>query len=215
MVLAQSEIRAALESAQIVFDPPLEPRQLKAASVDLRLGTLFTKLHSAAGIKLSVHNGLPGLTALETAMELPPRNAFGQVNSFCLEPGEFILAMTYERVTLPNNLIALVEGRSTYARLGVSVHQTAPWIQPGWSGPIVLEIKNHGPMTIELTPLLDRPCQLTFFQLSSGLPQHLAYGAGPSDAFANQTHPLVDRRKEKPHLGASNLSPSPRYSPRS
>ncbi len=169
---------------------------MKAASVDLRLGTMFTKLHGAAGLKLSLHGGLGGLSGLWTTMELPPRNAFGQANSFCLEPGEFVLAMTHERVKLPNNLIALVEGRSTYARLGLSMHQTAPWIQPGWSGPIVLEIKNHGPMRVELTPLLDSPCQLTFFQLTSALPPELAYGAKPTDAFANQAHPLNQTRRE-------------------
>lgn len=164
--------------------------------MDLRLGTLFSKPHGVAGLKVSVYNGLAGVSDLETTIDLPPRNAFGQANSFCLEPGEFTLAVTYERITLPNNLIALVEGRSTYARLGMSVHQTAPWIQPGWSGPIVLEIKNHGPMRIELTPLLDRPCQLTFLQLSSGLPPELSYGGRASDTFANQTHPLGRSKKD-------------------
>jgi len=196
MILAQPEICAALEAGLIAFDPPLEHGQLKAASVDLRLGTQFTKPHGAAGLKLSLHNGLAGLHDLWTTMDLPLCNAFGQANSFCLDPGEFVLAMTHERVTLPNNLIALVEGRSTYARLGLSMHQTAPWIQPGWSGPIVLEIKNHGPMRVELTPLLDRPCQLTFFQLSSSLPPELAYGGRPNDAFAHQTHPLGRARNE-------------------
>src|SRR5262249_43144926 len=51
-------------------------------------------------------------------------------------PGQFVLALTYESIKIPKHLIALVEGRSTYARLGLSMHQTAPWIQPGWSGPI-------------------------------------------------------------------------------
>lgn len=196
MVLAQPEIRAAIESGLLGFDPPLESRQLKAASVDLRLGTTFTKLHGAAGLKLSLYGGFGGLSGLWTTMDLPPRNTFGQVNSFCLEPGDFVLAMTHEAVTLPNNLIALVEGRSTYARFGLSMHQTAPWIQPGWSGRIVLEIKNHGPMRVELSPLLDRPCQLTFFQLTSELPPELAYGANPSDAFANQTHALGRFRRD-------------------
>jgi deoxycytidine triphosphate deaminase len=175
MVLAQPDIRIAVESGLIGFDPPLEPGQWNAASVDLRLGTQFTKLHGAASLKLSLSGGLAGLHGLcTTTMDLPPRNPFGQVNSLCLEPGEFVLAMTHEKVTLP--------------------------IQPGWSGPIVLEIKNHGPMRVELTPLLDRPCQLTFFQLSSSLPPELTYGAKPSDAFANQTHPL--RRSRKEHEGS-------------
>ena len=104
--------------------------------------------------------------------------------------------MTYERITIPRHLIGPVEGRSTYARLGISMHQRAPWVQPGWTGPIVLEIKNHGPVKVELTPLLDRPCQLTLFELTSALPDHLAYGKKQGDAFAEQSHPLVQRSTE-------------------
>jgi deoxycytidine triphosphate deaminase len=70
------------------------------------------------------------------------------------------------------------------------MHQTAPWIQPGWSGHIVLEIKNHGPARVELTPLLDRPCQLVFFRLTSALPETLGYGTRAGETYANQRHPL-------------------------
>jgi dCTP deaminase len=190
MILAQPDVRRAVESGLIRFDPLPEPAEWNGASVNLRLGTLFTKLHGAPGLKISVSGGLAAASGLSTTMDLPSRNPFGQLNSLCLEPGEFVLAMTHEVITVPNNLIALVEGRSTYARLGLSVHQTAPWIQPGWSGRIALEIKNHGPMRVELTPLLDRPCQITFLQLSSEVPPQLAYGAKPGDGFAHQNHPL-------------------------
>jgi dCTP deaminase len=83
-------------------------------------------------------------------------------------------------------MIAMVEGRSTYARVGLSMHQTAPWIQPGWNGQITLEIRNSGPLKIELTPLIDMPCQLTFFQLSSELAEAAAYGSRSGDVFQNQ-----------------------------
>jgi dCTP deaminase len=190
MVLAQPEIRTRVEAGEIRFDPPLNEEQWRSASIDLRLGTRFTKLQGARGFKFAPHAGLGQLGLLWKTMDLPPQNEFDQPNSLCLEPGEFILAMTHERVVIPNDLIALVEGRSTYARLGLSMHQTAPWIQPGWAGRIVLEIKNHGPIRVELTPLIDRPCQLTFFQLTSRLPDDLAYGGGVRDRFINQNHPL-------------------------
>jgi dCTP deaminase len=190
MVLAQPEIRARVEAGAIRFEPPLNDEQWRSASVDLRLGTRFTKLQGARGIKFAPHAGLGQLGMFWKTMDLPAQNDFDQPNSLCLEPGEFILAMTHERVVIPNDLVALVEGRSTYARLGLSMHQTAPWIQPGWAGHIVLEIKNQGPIRVELTPLLDRPCQLTFFELTSSLSGDLVYGARPRDAFANQTHPL-------------------------
>jgi hypothetical protein len=65
--------------------------------------------------------------------ELREKDEFGKRETFTLGPGEFVLALTYESIKVPKNLIALVEGRSTYARMGLSMHQTAPWIQPGWS----------------------------------------------------------------------------------
>jgi deoxycytidine triphosphate deaminase len=73
------------------------------------------------------------------------------------------------------------------------MHQTAPWIQPGWRGPIVLEIRNHGPMRIALTPLKDRPCQITFFELKSPVPDDAKYGARATDRYMDQKHPLSHR----------------------
>ncbi len=121
----------------------------------------------------------------------------GQRNSFLLEPGQFVLAMTYEKVTVPLDLIGLVEGRTTYARVGLSMHQTAPWIQPGWEGPIVLEIMNNGKLDIELTPLVDRPCQLSFLKLDKALPKNLGYGGRASDVYQGQKHPFKVGKSKK------------------
>jgi dCTP deaminase len=195
MILAQPELRKAVANGEIRFDPPLEEKQWGEASIDLRLGTQFTKLQNVPGLKLSVANGLRSVAGFWKTMDLKLKDEFGKLNSYCLDPDEFVLAMTYESITVPPNLIALVEGRSTYARVGLSMHQTAPWIQPGWSGPIVLEIKNHGPVRVELTPLLDRPCQLAFFQLTSSLTRDLAYGGKSGDSYANQKHPLQHSEK--------------------
>lgn len=84
---------------------------------------------------------------------------------------------------MPIDMITRVKGRSTYVRVGLSVHQTAPWIQPGWKGKITLEIMNHGPLQIELTPLRDRPCQLTFFRLSSSASESESYGSRKTDVY--------------------------------
>jgi dCTP deaminase len=183
-------------SGDIKFDPALEVGQWGQASIDLRLGAIFTMVQSVSELKVSLHAGLAPFRAFFKTVELPLENEFGQRNSFCLEPNGFILAMTYETVSLPRNLIALVEGRSTYARVGLSVHQRAPWIQPGWSGPIVLEIKNQGPMRVELTPLLDRPCQLTVIQLAAPLPPALAYGGKSGDRYVGQSHPVGPSRSK-------------------
>jgi dCTP deaminase len=122
--------------------------------------------------------------------ELNPRDKHGKPETYQLDPDEFVLAQVYETICMPNNLIALVEGRSGYARTGISIHQTAPWIQPGWSGNITLELKN-GPLKISLTPVKDKLCQLTFFKLTSALSDKLLYGSRPSDSFQGQESPLA------------------------
>jgi deoxycytidine triphosphate deaminase len=158
-----------------------------------RLAFQFTKYKEAKGITISIAEGLRdvGSLGLWTTKELRAKDELGERETYDLKPGEFVLALTHESVRVPKHLIGLVEGRSTYARMGLSMHQTAPWIQPGWSGPIVLEIANHGKFTIKLTPLIDRPCQLTFFELKSTLPEELAYGSRATDQYKDQSHPLV------------------------
>jgi dCTP deaminase len=192
MILSQTDIRREVEAGAIGFTPALEERQWGEASIDLRLGFQFTKYKQLDGISISIAEGLRSVGQLNLwdTVELKKEDRFGKPEFFELHPGDFVLALTHESIKIPRHLIGLVEGRSTYARLGLSMHQTAPWIQPGWEGPIVLEISNHGKMVIKLTPLVDRPCQLTFFELKSGLPAELAYGSRPSDTYQGQKHPL-------------------------
>jgi dCTP deaminase len=195
MILSQKDIRKAVKAGKIGFTPELEENQWGEASIDLRLGSQFTQYRDdIKGITISVANGLGSIGSLNLWETQELTQKFGQRECFDLLPDHFVLALTHESIKVPKNLIALVEGRSTYARLGLSMHQTAPWIQPGWSGPIVLEIANHGKMTIRLTPLIDRPCQVTFFELKSPVPSSLAYGSRKTDRYKDQKHPL----KHKP-----------------
>jgi dCTP deaminase len=196
MILAQSDLRKEVQDGAIRFDPPLEDRQWGEASVDLRLGLQFTMLKAAPGAKFSMAKGIGVIaqTGLWIQKTLKTKDEFGRKETFTLGPGEFVLALTHERIWVPNHLIGLVEGRSTYARVGLSMHQTAPWIQPGWNGQITLEIRNSGPLEIELSPLEDMPCQLTFFQLSSRLADGQAYGSRSGDVFQNQTAALPQKR---------------------
>lgn len=201
MILSQPDLRKAVRQRKIVFDPELDDDQWGQASVDLRLGFSFTCLRDLPGVTLSVAEGLPALGAsgFWQTKELRQDDGFGRPESYELQPGGFVLAMTHESIEVPRNMIALVEGRSTYARMGLSMHQTAPWVQPGWSGSIVLEIRNSGPLTIKLTPLVDRPCQLTFFRLTSPVPRDKVYGSRPSEFYTDQRHPLRhDRQADRP-----------------
>ena len=198
MILSQLDLRREVDAGNVAFSPSLEDNQWGEASVDLRLGFQFTQYKDLKGITISIAEGLKSISklALWDTQELLKENKFGKPEDFELHPGQFVLALTYETIKVPKHLIALIEGRSTYARLGLSMHQTAPWIQPGWSGPIVLEIANHGKVVIKLTPLIDRPCQLTFFELKSELPDNLAYGSRPSDRYQDQQHPLQHKKAE-------------------
>ena len=187
MILSQKDLRKAVKEKKIRFSPELEEKQWGEASVDLRLGRQFTWYRDdIGGLTLSVADGIPPLDLFHTE----------ERDSYDLLPGKLVLALTHEAVTVPNNLIARVEGRSTYARVGLSMHHTAPWIQPGWKEtPIVLEISNHGNIPIKLTPLVDRPCQLTFFELKSKLPDSQVYGSRKSDRYQGQSHPLKHKKR--------------------
>jgi dCTP deaminase len=198
MILSQKEIRAAVKKGDIKFDPPLEDRQWKEASVDLRLGHQFTKFNDkvASAFAVSVATGLGPIAATGLWQEkiLKERDAVGKKETYVLEPEEFVLALTHERVWIPRYLIGMVEGRSTYARVGLTMHQTAPWLQPGWNGHIT-EIRNSGPLKIDLSPGIDMPCQITFFRLTSEVPVEQAYGSRTTDTFQGQTKALPKAKK--------------------
>jgi dCTP deaminase len=191
MILSQKDLRKAVRSGKILFSPELEDDQWGEASVDLRLGRQFTWYREdIQGVTLSVAAGLGSIGDLNLWRT-------EEMDSYDLKPGKLVLALTHESITVPNNLIARVEGRSTYARVGLSMHHTAPWIQPGWKEtPIVLEISNHGSIPIKLTPVIDRPYKLTFFELKSVLAATQVYGSRKSDRYQGQKHPLQHKKRK-------------------
>jgi dCTP deaminase len=130
MILAQAEIRKAVAKNEIRFDPQLEETQWHEASVDLRLGFKFTKLVAKRGLKVSLAHGMSAIADAGLWKEklLKHEDEFGKPETYTVDPGEFILAQTYERIWVPRHLIGAVEGRSSYARAGLSMHLTAPWL---------------------------------------------------------------------------------------
>ena len=142
MLLSDRDIRIALRTRRIVVDPaPDLERQLGPCSLDLRLGYTF----------VGGENGHRTLRPGETQI---------------LMPGQFLLGATLETVTLPDDLAAWLEGRSSLARRGLIIHGTAGLIAPGSHGVIVLEFANLGREIMELTPG-ERVCAITFETLSS------------------------------------------------
>lgn len=115
-------------------------------------------------------------------------------DTFILEPGGFVLAQTLERVSIPPDVAAFVEGRSTWARIGITIHVTAPKIDPGFDGFITLEMANFGKVPVQLRTGIDEPAQLMLFRLSTPVPESDLYGTSSKDTFQHQTDPIPRRK---------------------
>jgi len=187
MILSDVDIKKAIKEKRIVIKPPPTDEQFSSTSLDLHIGTEFKEWNG----QLVKQTGVDQLIdfskfdfkdlALAYTRDLPQEND----GSFILKPNAFILVPTHEWIHLPleSQLAARVQGRSTAARLGFTVHLSAPTIHAGWRGNITLEIVNLGPFSIALDPKKDRVCQLIFEQVSS-LPL-----SGNKTTFQGQTSP--------------------------
>lgn len=151
MRLCDKDIYQYLQDGKISINPTPDYEQISGVTVDIRLGNKFRVFqdHHApyidlSGPKAQVQEALNSVMSDE--IELPEDKAF------FLHPGELALAITYESVTLPSNIVGWLDGRSSLARLGLMVHVTAHRIDPGWSGNIVLEFFNSGKLPLALKP---------------------------------------------------------------
>jgi len=151
MRLCDTDIEELLGQGEIKIVPQPEQSMISGVSVDIRLGNEFRVFqdHTAPFIDLSgpreeVQKAMSSVMSDEII--IPDGEAF------FLHPGELALAVTYESVTLPDNIVGWLDGRSSLARLGLMVHVTAHRIDPGWSGQIVLEFYNSGKLPLALRP---------------------------------------------------------------
>ncbi|MFQ6371086.1 dCTP deaminase [Shewanella sp. YIC-542] len=153
MRLTDIEIEQSLDEGHIVIDPRPASDAITGVSVDVRLGHQFRvfKDHTAPYIDLSGPKA-EVQAALDNVMSDQIDIADGQ--AFFLHPGELALAVTYESVQLPADVVGWLDGRSSLARLGLMVHVTAHRIDPGWKGKIVLEFYNSGKLPLALRPLM-------------------------------------------------------------
>ena len=165
MILSNNDIQTEISRGGLKFEPDIELGQMSPSSVDLRLGDTFTVPRAPRpGVSISID---PLMTSTEDALrDHSDIVKIGRGEKFNLEPGAFVLGYTLERVEMSNYLAARIEGRSSIARLGISVHQTAPTVQAGFSGRLRLEIANLGPYTIPLEAGMPF-CQLIVERLSS------------------------------------------------
>jgi len=163
-ILTDGEILQLLLNDTIRMIPLIDPKQVGSTSVDIRLGTSFQIYHSN-------RSGIVDFTDPDSSAMAEKNSSFVDLDfleSIVIAPGQFILAHTMEYLGLPSTIAAEVEGRSSFARLGIEVHMTAGFVDPGFNGVLTLEIFNAGPNPIKLFPGL-RIGQLRFFRCSKPL----------------------------------------------
>ena len=181
MLLSDRDIRAELESGRVRLDP-YEPAMVQPSSIDVRLDKLFRLFDNH---KYAV---------IDPAEEQPDLTHFVEVPSgepFVLHPGEFVLGSTYEQVTLPDDVAARLEGKSSLGRLGLLTHSTAGFVDPGFSGHVTLELSNVATLPIKLWPGM-KVGQLCFFRLSSAAEQ--PYGSTATGSrYQGQRGPTASR----------------------
>jgi len=140
-----------MDEGKLSIDPRPPVERINGATVDVRLGNGFRTFrgHTAAYIDLS---GPKDAVSASLERVMSEEIVLKDDEAFFLHPGELALAVTYESVTLPNDLVGWLDGRSSLARLGLMVHVTAHRIDPGWKGRIVLEFFNSGKLPLALRP---------------------------------------------------------------
>ena len=184
MILSDRDILERLERGDIVITPaPDLDTQLQPASLDLRLGYDFQSFNYTRQALIdpadpSTFEQLTTLTQLEDG------------ERFLVHPGEFVLATTLERVEIPSGLLARLEGRSSIGRLGIVIHSTAGYVDPGFKGKITLEISNLGRIAVALYPRM-RICQIAFEELSS--PAGSSYGEKRGAKYQGQNAATASR----------------------
>ena len=153
-VLSDGTIRRLVDEGRIVI-APWDPGMVQPASVDLRLGGSFRVFHNHRVRSIDLADPPTDLTELV---------AIGDDEPFVIHPGEFVLGATQEWVELPDDVVARIEGKSSLGRLGLIVHATAGFVDPGWKGTLTLEITNLTRVPIVLWP--GKPiAQLSFMTL--------------------------------------------------
>ncbi|WP_371781065.1 dCTP deaminase [Streptosporangium subroseum] len=164
MLLSDRDIVAEIESGRVGIDP-FQPEMVQPSSIDIRLDRYFRVFENHRYPHIDPAIEQPDLTRLVEPEEDEP---------FILHPGEFVLASTYEVISLPDDIASRLEGKSSLGRLGLLTHSTAGFIDPGFNGHVTLELSNAATLPIKLWPGM-KIGQLCMFRLSS--PAEHPYGS--------------------------------------
>ena len=181
MVLSDRTIRAEVESGRIVFDP-FDPDLIQPSSVDMRVDRKFRVFHNARHPYIDVRKPMEDLTELVEVEGDGP---------FILHPGEFVLGQTLEHVSLPDDIVARLEDKSSLGRLGLLIHSTAGFVNAGFSGNLTLELSNVA--NLPITIYHGMPIgQISFMRMDG--PVERPYGSGEAGSkYQGQTEPTASR----------------------
>jgi dCTP deaminase len=181
MVLSDRSIRAEIEAGRVAIDP-YDPGLIQPSSIDVRVDRRFRVFQNSRYPYIDVRQAMEDLTELVEVDGDEP---------FILHPGEFVLGQTLERVTLPDDLVARLEGKSSLGRLGLLIHSTAGFVDSGFSGNLTLELSNVA--NLPITIYHGMPIgQISFMRMDS--PVERPYGSGETGSkYQGQGEPTPSR----------------------
>lgn len=193
MILSDRDILKALESGRIKIDPvPDLSSQLGSVSIDFRLGRTFMVFEHSRFSYIDPRQPQSIGDAMRTIV-------VEEDEPFIMQPGDFALASTIESLELADDILGRLEGRSSIARLGITVHSTAAMFEPGWRGTATMELSNLGRMAVALYPGM-RLCSFSFEEVSS--PVMVPYYKKRNAKYAGQIDPRASLLAEEAFLEA-------------
>jgi dCTP deaminase len=184
VILSDRTIREELACNRIVIDP-LDEADIQPSSVDLRIDRYF---------RVFRNHSMKVIDVKEDQEELTELVEIGKDDVFILHPGEFVLGSTAERVALPDDLVARLEGKSSLGRLGLLIHSTAGFVDAGWDGHLTLELSNVANLPITLYPGM-KIGQISFLRMTT--PADRPYGSAQvGSKYQGQRGPTPSRYYE-------------------
>jgi dCTP deaminase len=181
VILSDVDLRKAIAGGRIGIEP-FDDAAVQPSSIDVRVDSLFRVFRNHTAPVIDVKRDMRDLTEL---VEIPVDGVF------MLHPGEFVLGSTVERVTVPDDLVARIEGKSSLGRLGLLIHSTAGFVDAGFSGHITLELANVASLPITIYPGM-KIGQISFMQMTS--PAENPYGQGAAGSkYQGQRGPTPSR----------------------
>ena len=183
MIYSDRTIKESISSGKIAIEP-YEPSFVQPSSVDLRVGN---------GFRVFVNHRYSEIDPRAPQADLTQLVEVGEEEPFMLHPGEFVLGSTLERVRLGVDVVARLEGKSSLGRLGLLIHSTAGFIDPGFEGHITLELSNVATLPIAIYPRM-KIGQISFYQMTTaaeypyGSPELGSKYQGQSGPTASRSH---------------------------